>query len=52
MIWSPVKGLDIGAEVMWFNLDGSKTVASAKPGAPALSSDDGWQYRIRVQRDF
>jgi hypothetical protein len=52
VIWSPVKGLDIGAEVMWFNLDGSKTVASAKPGAPVVSNQDGWQYRIRVQRDF
>ena len=53
VIWSPVKGLDIGAEVMWFNLDGSKSVANAKSAAlPAISSADGWQYRIRVQRDF
>ena len=52
VIWSPVKGLDIGAEVMWFNLEGSKNVASTKAGTPALNSADGWQYRIRVQRDF
>ena len=50
--FTPVKGLDLGAEVMWYNLDGSKTVASAKPGAPALSNDNGWQFRLRVQRDF
>ncbi|MBS7803663.1 porin [Rhizobiales bacterium TNE-4] len=52
VIFTPIKGLDVGAEIMWFNLDGSKTVASAKPGAPALSNDNGWQYRLRVQRDF
>ena len=52
VVWSPVKGLDIGAEVVWYNLDGSKTVPSSKAGQPALSSDDGWQYRLRVQRDF
>jgi len=44
VIWSPVKGLDIGAEVMWFNLDGTKTVASTKVGAPAVSNQDGWQF--------
>ena len=52
VIWSPVKGLDIGAEVMWFSLEGSKDVVSQKAGAAPLNSDSGWQYRIRVQRDF
>lgn len=50
--FTPVKGLDLGAEVMWYNLDGSKVVASQKPGTPALSNDNGWQFRLRVQRDF
>ena len=52
VVWSPVKGVDIGAEVMWFSLNGSKDVASTKVGTPVLSSADGWQYRLRVQREF
>lgn len=41
LVWSPVSGLDIGAEVLWARL-------SPKAGR----SDDNWSGRLRVQRTF
>lgn len=52
LIWSPLKDLDIGAEVIWLQLAGSKTVASSLPGQSPLNRDSGLQYRMRLQRDF
>ncbi len=43
-IWSPIKDLDIGAEVFYFNLHSS--IAST------IKNDDQWQFRMRIQRDF
>ncbi len=43
LIWSPVSGLDLGVEVLYSNLN---------PRAPGLSTDDAWEGRLRVQRDF
>jgi hypothetical protein len=49
LIWSPVNGLDIGAEVIYATLDPrSNLVLPAGPGV----SDNGWEGRLRVQRDF
>jgi hypothetical protein len=43
VIWSPVSGLDIGAEVLYANTD-FRGVADDNDGV--------WEGRIRVQRDF
>jgi hypothetical protein len=49
LIWSPVDGLDIGAEVIYATLDPrSNLVVPVGPG----TSDSGWEGRLRVQRDF
>lgn len=52
LIWSPMKDLDIGAELIWLQLAGAKTVSSAILGQPPLNRDSGLQYRMRIQRDF
>ncbi|MEN3930516.1 porin [Microvirga sp. W0021] len=54
IIWSPIKNFDIGAEVLYTRLDPKNRVLSdnAKGGFKAISSDDSWQGRLRVQRDF
>jgi hypothetical protein len=52
LTWSPLKDLDIGGEIIWFQLAGSNTVSSAVPGQAPLSRDSGLQYRMRLQRDF
>jgi hypothetical protein len=52
LTWSPLKDLDIGGEIIWFQLAGSNTVSSAVPGQAPLSRDSALQYRMRLQRDF
>ena len=64
LIWSPVKDLDIGAEVQYLNLqqrlaatsvaNGGGGVATAIPAAWGVSgpSSNEWQARLRVQRQF
>lgn len=52
LIWSPLKDLEIGGELMWYQLSGSKTLASTDPGYPPLNRDNAWQFRARIQRDF
>ncbi|WP_201840338.1 porin [Microvirga zambiensis] len=49
LIWSPVSGLDIGAEVIYANVDprGRVIVDGAEFG-----SDSAWEGRLRVQRTF
>jgi hypothetical protein len=49
LIWSPVSGLDIGAEVIWAQLDPRN--ALVLPAGPGFS-DSGWEGRLRIQRDF
>ncbi|MBB4039491.1 hypothetical protein GGR34_001133 [Microvirga flocculans] len=46
LIWSPVSGLDIGVEVLYANMDRDPV------GLVAGSSDDRWEGRLRIQRDF
>ncbi len=50
VIWSPVSGLDIGAEVIYARVDprGRVTLANGQ----TYGSDDSWEGRLRVQRDF
>jgi len=50
LIWQPVSGLDIGAEVIYARLDPRGRVIL--PDGTSLSSDSAWEGRLRVQRDF
>jgi hypothetical protein len=52
--WSPVKGLDIGGEVIWMQTNVDIPVVNPKQTNVAINnkSNDGWMYRLRVQRDF
>jgi hypothetical protein len=54
VIWSPVKGLDIGGEVIWMQTNVDIPVVNPKQTNVAINnkSNDGWMYRLRVQRDF
>jgi hypothetical protein len=59
LIWSPVKGLDLGAEAMYVKLDPEGDVLSAPVVRGPLGfeqrridSDDVWIGRVRVQREF
>jgi hypothetical protein len=45
VIWSPVAGLDIGAEVIYANIDVDAV-------DPTDNDNDVWEARLRVQRDF
>jgi hypothetical protein len=59
-IWKPVAGLQLGLEVMYARLDPRGRVAvplTDSQGAPTgsfkpTSSDDFWEGRIRINRDF
>ncbi len=55
VIWSPVKGLDIGAEVQYVSLSNNLRAANFAGGAfPANVKKDSDTFigRVRVQRDF
>jgi hypothetical protein len=47
VFWQPVSGLDIGVEVIYANVD-------QRAAAVGLFNDDenGWEGRLRIQRDF
>ena len=50
LIWSPVSGVDIGAEVIYARLDPRGRVFF--PNGTLIDSDSAWEGRLRVQRDF
>ncbi|RDI60941.1 porin [Microvirga subterranea] len=50
LIWQPVSGLDIGAEVIYARLDPRGRVTLAD--GTSFGSDSAWEGRLRVQRDF
>lgn len=63
LIWSPVAGLDIGVEVLYARVDPKGRVVDSKAAAfmgqaaavasgRTKGSDDAWQGRLRIQRDF
>jgi hypothetical protein len=60
LIWSPVRNLDIGVEAVYRRLDPRGRVPFAVggvggvPGGAFLNtgSEDAWEGRLRVQRDF
>jgi len=43
LIWQPVAGLDIGVEAIYANVD---------LRGPLNRESDGWEGRLRIQRDF
>jgi len=59
-IWSPVSGLQLGVEVLYTRVDPRGRVAvplTTANGAltgffKQTSSDDIWESRLRIQRDF
>jgi hypothetical protein len=51
MIWSPVKGFKIVPEVEYLKISLKNPVA-ASGAEPATKSNDAWQARIQVRRDF
>ena len=52
LIWSPVAGLDIGVEVLYAKAQVKTLVAAAGRPGILIKSDDAWQGRLRIQRDF
>lgn len=54
LIWSPIKNFDIGVEVLYSRVDPKGRVLSYNNTnyAKTISSEDQWQGRLRVQRDF
>jgi hypothetical protein len=54
LIWTPVKGLDIGAEVDFTDFFDRPEHFQSKRGGytGARGSDEVWSGRLRVQRDF
>ncbi len=54
LIWSPVRAMDIGVEVLYSqaNIKGFP-VADQVASVPRLTKrDDQWVGRVRIQRDF
>lgn len=58
VIWSPVAGLDLGVEVLYQRLETGRRIADAKltalgvPQLAGIKSEDAFQGRLRIQRDF
>ena len=52
LIWSPIKGLDIGGEVSYYYLSASNQTQRLDNAAATLTSQSGWQGRLRIQRSF
>jgi hypothetical protein len=54
LIWSPVKAMDIGVEVMYYRLDPTGRSAVTAGGVPVAyrGSADAVETRLRLQRDF
>jgi len=60
LIWSPVKSLDIGVEVLYTRLDPrgrvavpvTNTLGTATGAFTTVGSEDIWEGRLRIQRDF
>jgi hypothetical protein len=56
IVWSPIKDLEMGPEVMYTNIRGGNGFATngVAKGDPIFGkgTEDMWQFRFRVQRDF
>ena len=52
LVWTPLKGVELGSELMWYQVSGAKMVNATEPGFGPLDRGQGWQLRTRLQRDF
>jgi hypothetical protein len=54
LLWTPVRGLDMGLDVMYHNMgsQGSGTAGSGGTTKTIVSSNDVWSAMFRVQRNF
>jgi len=56
LIWSPVAGLDIGVEVLYARVETRRSVTAFTADQAIvgrqIKSDDTFQGRLRIQRDF
>jgi Porin subfamily len=53
VIWSPVPGFDIGVEVLYARIDPKGRVVDVnKNNGATKGSDDAFEARLRIQRDF
>jgi hypothetical protein len=53
IVWSPVKNMDIGLEVLYTASQNGHKAYDTNKGYPFLSSNDGqFMSRVRIQRDF
>jgi hypothetical protein len=52
LIWSPVRDLDIGVEVVYRVVDPKGRVADVTNGRKTTSRDEAIEARFRIQRDF
>lgn len=56
LIWSPVAGLDIGVEVLYARVEARRRIAATgadvTPFGRTIKTDDSFQGRLRIQRDF
>ena len=52
LIWSPVKGLDIGGELSYYYLTASNNTVRLDNANATLSNQSAFQGRIRIQRAF
>jgi len=50
VIWQPVSGLDLGVEAIYVKLDPQNFVNQS--GGFFNNSDNAWEGRVRIQRDF
>lgn len=53
LIWSPVRGFDIGVEVLYARVDPrGRVINTNKNNGASVGSEDSWEARLRFQRDF
>jgi len=52
LIYSPVRDLDIGVEVLYRNVDPAGRIADVTRPGRTIGSEDGFEARLRIQREF
>jgi Porin subfamily len=53
LIWSPIKDLDIGVEVVYYRNQMSHSQYDVNAGnGKTISNDQAWDWRLRISRDF
>lgn len=53
LVWSPVRGFDIGVEVLYARVDPKgRVIDTNRLNGASRGSEDAWEARLRFQRDF